>query len=87
MCKPEQIIKAEVMYVSQWFCIVGLKAHALGRLAILPLFRNDFTQLNTFRVGFTFLFTTNEIILKYSRFKFIKQTIFNDSMLEQKNLK
>lgn len=49
-CKEEQNIKAEVIYVSQWFCIVGLKAHALGRLAIMPLFRNDFTQLNTFRV-------------------------------------
>jgi hypothetical protein len=49
VCKLEQSIKAEVIYVSQWFCIVGLKAHALGRLAIMPLFRNDFTQLNTFR--------------------------------------
>ena len=50
VCKRDQSIKAEVIYVSQWFCIVGLKAHAQGRLAIMPLFRNDFTQLNTFKV-------------------------------------
>ena len=49
-CKPDQLIKAEILYVSQWFCIVGLKAHALGRLAFMPLFRNDFTQLNTHKV-------------------------------------
>ena len=49
VCKSDQSIKAEVVYVCQWFCIVGLKAHALGRLAIMPLFRNDFSQLNTFR--------------------------------------
>ncbi len=47
-CKRDQSIKASVIYVSQWFVIVGLKAHGLGRLAIVPLFRNDFTQLNTF---------------------------------------
>lgn len=49
VCKQDQSIKAEILYVSQWFCIVGLKAHALGRLAFMPLFKNDFTQLNTFR--------------------------------------
>jgi len=53
-CKDEQTVKADILYVSQWFCIVGLKAHALGRLAIMPLFRNDFTQLNTFRVKIEF---------------------------------
>lgn len=45
--KQNQVIKAEIMYVSQWFCIVGLKQHALGHIAIMPLFKNDFTQLNT----------------------------------------
>lgn len=47
ICKIDQEIKSEVVYMSQWFCIVGLKAHALGRLAFVPLFRNDFTQLNS----------------------------------------
>ena len=51
LCKREQSIKAEVIYVSQWFCVVGLKAHALGKLAVMPLFRNDFTQLNAFRAA------------------------------------
>ncbi|RNA15089.1 RRP5 -like protein [Brachionus plicatilis] len=49
ICKKEQSIKAEILYVSNWFCILGLKAHALGRLAIMPLFKNNFTQLNTAR--------------------------------------
>jgi ribosomal protein S1 len=47
-CKQGQAIKSEIIYISEWFCIVGLKAHALGRLAFMPLFKNDFTQLNTF---------------------------------------
>ena len=38
--------KGEILYASQWFCIVGLRAHGLGHLAFMPLFRNDFTQLN-----------------------------------------
>ena len=41
------MVKSEILYVSEFFCIVGLKAHALGRLAFMPLFKNDFTQLNT----------------------------------------
>ena len=49
--RPDQIIKSEILYVSQWFCIVGLKAHALGRLAFMPLFKNDFTQLDTFNAA------------------------------------
>lgn len=48
-CKMDQDLKAEVVFVSEWFAIVGLKQHAKGRLAIMPLFKNDFTQLNTFR--------------------------------------
>jgi ribosomal protein S1 len=47
-CKVDQCVKAEILYVSNWFCIVGLKAHALGSLAFMPLFRNDFTQIHTF---------------------------------------
>ena len=47
-CRPDQIVKSEILYVSQWFGIIGLKAHALGRLALMPLFKNDFTQLSTF---------------------------------------
>jgi hypothetical protein len=48
-CKLDQELKAEVLFVSCWFCIVGLKQHAVGRLAVMPLFKNEFTQLNTFR--------------------------------------
>jgi ribosomal protein S1 len=48
VCKQDQSIKAEILFVGQWFCIVGLKAHGLGRLAFMPLFRNDFTQLNRY---------------------------------------
>ncbi len=47
--KLEQVIKAEIIFVSSWFCIVGLKAHGLGCLAFMPLFRNDFTQLDAFK--------------------------------------
>ncbi|CAF0850832.1 unnamed protein product [Brachionus calyciflorus] len=49
ICKENQKVKGEVLYCSNWFCIVGLKAHALGRLAYMPLFKNNFTQLNTAR--------------------------------------
>lgn len=45
--KEEQVIKSEILYTSQWFCIVGLKAHGYGHLAFMPLFKNDFTQLNS----------------------------------------
>lgn len=48
ICQQDQIVKGEILYASNWFCIVGLKAHALGRLAFMPLFKNDFTQLNRF---------------------------------------
>jgi ribosomal protein S1 len=48
VCKQDQSIKAEVLFVGQWFCIVGLKAHGLGRLAFMPLFKNDFTQINRY---------------------------------------
>ena len=41
------MVKSEILYVSEFFCIVGLKAHALGRLALMPLFKNDFTELNS----------------------------------------
>jgi ribosomal protein S1 len=48
VCKQDQSIKGEILFVGQWFAIVGLKAHALGRLALMPLFKNDFTQLNRY---------------------------------------
>jgi len=47
--RPEQVIKAEVLFVASWFCVVGLRAHGLGCLAFMPLFRNDFTQLDAFK--------------------------------------
>lgn len=48
-CRVDQELKAEVLYVSEWFVMVGLKQHAKGRLALMPLFKNDFTRLNSFR--------------------------------------
>lgn len=48
-CRVDQELKAEVLYIADWFVLLGLKQHAKGRLALMPLFKNDFTRLNTFR--------------------------------------
>lgn len=48
-CRVDQELKAEVLYVSEWFALVGLKQHAKGRLALMPLFKNEFTRLNSFQ--------------------------------------
>ena len=79
ICKKEQRIKAEVLYVSNWFCILGLKAHALGRIAFMPLFKNNFTQLNTARAmnDRVQILNTNDLVDKNIRQKQVRDVSGN----------
>ena len=42
--KVGQVVKGEVIGFTSEYCIIALKQHAMGRLAYMPLFKNDKTQ-------------------------------------------
>jgi hypothetical protein len=84
-CKREQLIKGDILYVSSWFCIVGLKAHALGRLAFMPLFKNDFTQLDSANVVPTTTTTANNQIDIISKIKKKQLATVSTAVLSNSN--